>query len=550
MFNLLDNNYHYQYYLEKYLGASVVSTTIVKHVYPLHAVFKLTPLVMAIALISPFNVKASDAKPMVLETEQEQVQRHQFHRDHVLGTSLDVLITGVSKQEAKTALNAIETEISRLDKILSVWRDDSEISQLNREKNIQASPELFEVIAACEKMRTQTCGAFDARLGELIAMWENSQGIHSVDAQTRNQIIDELDKNAVTLDAEAQTISINSAVKFAPDALAKGYIIDRALSVARQEVPSIQGLLIDLGGDMRVWGQSPRAISQVSTAQKGWSIGVQDPFMHFDNAEPSQVLTLQDQAIAFSGQGYRHLAGQTHLFDPKSGQPLQHVEQCVVVGSCAADADALATALAAMTPAEGLELIEALVGYESQLTTADGQIFQSSGWNNLVLSQTAANIQKVSSASSAKWPTGYQAIIDFSVPKLEVEKYRAPYVVVWVTDKDKKLVRTLAVWGKDEKWINTNYVWWRRYGRQLPNLDAVAKPSRQPGNYKLAWDGKDDNGKAVRSGQYQLHVETAREHGDHSYQTIDFEVKAKASQHNLDAQKEIGTVKLNFHKVN
>ncbi|MNT69039.1 flagellar basal body rod modification protein [compost metagenome] len=133
---------------------------------------------------------------------------------------------------------------------------------------------------------------------------------------------------------------------------------------------------------------------------------------------------------------------------------------------------------------------------------------------------------------------------------MDVEKYRAPYVSVWVTDANKQIVRTLAVWGKDEKWINSNYVWWRRYGRQMPNLDAVAKPSRQPGQYKLAWDGKDETGKAVAAGKYLIHIETSREHGEHSYQTFDLDVKAKGSNQILPAQKEIGAVKLNFQKVN
>ncbi|WP_227591345.1 DUF2271 domain-containing protein [Acinetobacter shaoyimingii] len=523
-------------------------STTVKNFYPLRAVSRLTPLVMAIALISPFSAHATEAQS-ANQLDQAQLQSHQFHQDHVLGTSLDVVITGVSKQQAKTAYKAIESEIARLDKILSTWRDDSEISQLNREKNIQASPELFEVIAACETMRHQTCGAFDARLGQLIALWEKSQGIQKLDQNTRAQVIAQLDQNSVSLDQDSKTIAIDSAVKFAPDAYAKGYIIDRALAVAREKVPAIQGLLVDIGGDMRVWGQAPNKQNQTAD-QQGWSIGVQSAFNHFDNVAPDQVLNLKDQAIAFSGKGYRNLAGQSHLLDPKTGAPLQQVEQCVVVGQCAAQADALATALAAMTPSEGLELIDALVGYESKLTTADGQVFQSNGWNNLVHTQSQADMLNIASSSSAKWPAGYQAVLDLNIPKLDVEKYRAPYVVVWVTDKDKKIVRTLAVWGKDEKWINTNYVWWRRYGRQMTSLDAVAKPSRQPGNYKLAWDGKDDHGKPVAAGQYQVHIETAREHGDHSYQTINLDVKAKPSAQTLAAQKEIGTLKLNFQKVN
>ena len=231
--------------------------------------------------------------------------------------------------------------------------------------------------------------------------------------------------------------------------------------------------------------------------------------------------------------------------------PLQQVEQCVVVGSCAADADALATALAAMTPSEGLELIEALMDYEAKVTLTDGQVYQSSGWNSLVQTPQHAEMRTVAAGqSSAKWPAGYQAIIDLTIPKIAVEKYRAPYVSVWVTDANKKIVRTLAVWGKDEKWINSNYVWYRRYGRQMPNLDAVAKPSRQPGHYKLAWDGKDETGKAVAAGQYLIHIESSREHGEHAYQTFNLDVKAKGSNQTLPAQKEIGTVQLNFQKVN
>ena len=514
----------------------------VKKLDPARAAFRLTPLVMALALISPMSLHAAEQKSVDGQFEQEETQTHRFHRDYVIGTSMDVVVTGVSKQDAKTALEAIESEIAQLDKKLSIWREDSEISALNKNKEAEVSPELFEVIAACESWRNKTCGAFDARLGQLITLWEKSQGIVELDQEAHAQVLNLLKPDSVSLDASKQKISVDDAVSFAPDGYAKGYIIDRAMVAARAKVPSVEGLLIDIGGDIRVWGSAPQ--------KDGWAIGVQDAFNHHDLAVPTDVLKLKDQAVAFSGQGYRSLAGQSHLLDPKTGMPLQHVEQCVVVGTCAADADALATALAAMTPAEGLELIEALVGYEAKLTMSNGATYQSAGWNGLLQNPSAEpEMMTVAAGSSAKWPSGYQATIDLTIPKLNVEKYRAPYVSVWVTDANKKLVRTLAVWGKDDKWINSNYVWWRRYGRQMANLDAVAKPSRQPGNYKVVWDGKDDQGKAVAAGQYIVHIETSREHGDHSYQMMNLDVKAKASSHNLPAQTEIGSVKMNFQKT-
>ena len=503
--------------------------------------FRFTPLVMALALISPIQAFATDTQQGLDQTQEAATQTHRFHRDHVIGTSLDVIVTGVSKEDAKSALAAIQAEIAQLDQKLSIWRDDSEITALNKNKQAQVSPELFDVIAACETWRDKTCGAFDARLGQVIALWEKAQGIVQPEEVARVAITNQMNPSAIELATESREVQLAPTVSITPDAYAKGYIIDRAMLAARTQVPAIEGLLVDLGGDMRVWGDAPQ--------KSGWNIGIQDAFEHHDLAVPSQVLKLTDHAVAFSGQGYRDVNGQSHLLDPKTGMPLQHVEQCVVVGQCAADADALATALAAMQPAEGMALIEALIGYEAQLTMTNGDRYQTTGWSTLVQSNQNSEMLSVAQAASAKWPAGYQAVIDLTIPKVATDKYRAPYVSVWVTDANKKIVRSLAVWGKDERWVNSNYVWWRRYGRQMINLDAVAKPSRQPGNYKLAWDGKDDHGKPVAAGKYIVHIETSREHGGHSYQTMDLDVKSQASHQQLPAQTEIGAVKMNFQKT-
>lgn len=503
--------------------------------------FRLTPLMAALAL-SVCPLQPLWAEPAAVSVQTPQTAHYRFHQDHVLGTSLDVVVAAPSETQARQAFAAILQEVNRLDQILSVWRTDSEISALNQTQHTQVSPELFEVIAACEAWRHQTCGAFDARLGQVLTLWEQQQQIVRLAPTELHDLLQQIQASSISLDPEQHTISKDAAVQFAPDAYAKGYIIDRALVSAQQTVPELQGLLIDIGGDIRVWGQSPQA--------RGWQIGVRDPLVRADNTLPSQVLTLNDQAIAFSGKGARELAGQSHLIDPQTGTPLNQIEQCVVVGTCAADADALATALAALSPADGLQLIEQLVGYEAQMISQTGQIYQSSGWHNLLSTpDSQPRLHNTASDSSASWPAGYQAKLDLVIPKINVDKYRAPYVSVWVTDAQKKIVRTLAVWGKDQKWIDSNYVWWRRYGRQMDNLDAVAKPSRQPGQYSMMWDGKDEKGQSVAAGKYLIHIETSREHGEHTYQTFELDVAPTASTQNLPAKAEIGALRLSFQRV-
>ena len=283
--------------------------------------FRFKPLMLAFALLSPLHAFAADSPNNLAEPQQVEQQQHYFHRDHVLGTSFDVVLTGISTSDAQHAFNAMLEEIASLDKKLSIWRADSEISALNQQKSAEVSPELFEVIAACETWRNKTCGAFDARLGQLIGLWEESQGIMQPDESARVAITNQLNPNSVSMNQETQQITLDQATAIAPDGYAKGYIIDRAMMAARQAVPTLEGVLVDIGGDMRVWGESPK--------KSTWSIGVQDAFNHHDLAVPSEVLSLTDHAVAFSGKGYRDVNGQSHLLDPKTGLALQHVEQCL-----------------------------------------------------------------------------------------------------------------------------------------------------------------------------------------------------------------------------
>src|SRR5665213_2172855 len=92
-----------------------------------------------------------------------------FHVDHVLGTSLDIIAVAGEEGIAALSAAAAQSEIDRLDPILSGWREDSELQALNSSAAMTASPDLYDVIAATEKWRVATGGAFSARLGHLEA---------------------------------------------------------------------------------------------------------------------------------------------------------------------------------------------------------------------------------------------------------------------------------------------------------------------------------------------------------------------------------------------
>jgi FAD:protein FMN transferase len=417
--------------------------------------------------VSPAAWRALLAGGAALAPATADAQVFRLHQPHVLGASLDLAVVTDDPAAALMAARAARAEIDRLDTVLSRWRPDSLLSRGG------SSEELDAVIAEADRWRAVTGGAFDARRGG-------------------------------TLDL---------------DGIAKGYVIDRALEAARR-APGVQGLMVDIGGDLRVWGHSP--------GPGGWRVGVAAPSRLQDNAEPSQVLRLTDGALAFSGPGLRG----PHILK-HDGAP--SLVSATAFAPTAIEADALSTALCAMPPMEGLTLVERLEGAEAVLIDADGRRHASAGWARL------AEPKLILAQAPSAWPAGFDLTVDYEIPRQSNARAQPPYLVVWVTDAAGTPVRTLLVMGKDERFIDENFIWWRRIGRALAGgVDALAKPTRPPGRYSLVWDGRDDKGRPAPQGHYTVHIEASREHGMHGYQTLEVTLGAQSASVDAPGDEELG----------
>ena len=482
---------------------------------------RLAPLLAGVAALA--LVAQARAAPASADGAGADV--HRFHADHVLGASLDVTVVGASATEAARAAAAAQAEIARLDAVLSGWRADSALAALNAGGAAHA-PELLEAAAHAERWRALTGGAFDPRLGEVAA------GRRAGDAARVRAALAAL--------AAAPGPALDGAGRLAPgvaldlDGAGKGYVIDRALAAARAAAPGARGLLLDLGGDLRAQGEGPNG--------GAWRVGLAR-----GGAETAEaVLRLPERggAVAMSGAGERDLLDawgrpQSHLTFAVDGAPAPRLARAAVLAPCAADADALATALCLMLPSEGLALAEGLPGVEAQVTGADGVARATSGWAGR--SEPAPRL--IRAAAPAGWPAGQAVTVTYEVPKIAAPKYYAPYLVIWITDANHDLVRTLTLLGQKPRYLESNYVWWRRYGRSLPNVDALAKPTRAPGRYTATWDGATDAGGRAPAGRYTVHVEAARQDGGHTYETLEVTVGAGGSVAVAQPKDELGALK-------
>lgn len=461
-----------------------------------------------------------------------------FHFDHVLGTSLDMVALAPDETSALMAVTAARHEIARLDGLLSDWRADNQLAALNRGESLAPSPELVQVLAQCEHWRGVTGGAFDCRTGGALRLWRQAAEGGAMDRSALEQAI--ADSRRPLLAADLRAGRLPAGMRVTVDGFAKGYVIDAAMAAARRASPGVRGLMIDIGGDLRCWGQSPD--------QGDWRIGVAEAH-EADNAHPAQVLRLADRALASSGRGARDLQVEgcavSHTLSPASGQPVAAVRSATVVARSAAEADALSTAFMVMAPDRALQLANRLDGVEAHITGSDGLRHVSEGWSALV----APEPKLIRARNGAPAATAAKAIgldLTYTVPKIEAEPYHAPYVVMWVTDENRKLVRTLLVLGVKPKWAPENFIWWRRYGRLDPQvLDSVGRATRLPGRYSVHWDGKDDSGAVAAPGKYIVHIEAAREKGGHTYQTIDLDLSGAGTKA-LPAKDEMGAVELKY----
>jgi thiamine biosynthesis lipoprotein ApbE len=461
-----------------------------------------------------------------------------FYHENVMGTSLELRVRATDEAAARGAEDLVLRRIDRLAAIFSGYDPTSEFSrwQSGRRQGVKPSTELLEVLRASDDWRTRTAGAFDPRVEALSRVWAA--------CARRDRLPDagELDRAralmadpAWRLDPIRGTAERLSDCPLSLNGIAKGYMVERACDAAMGEVPGVTGVMLNVGGDLRVRGDIEGAI------------GVAAPWADSESSEPLCIIEVKDRSVATSGNSQRgfRIGGRwySHIFDPRSGRPVERVAAATVVAERSIDADAFAKACNVLEPEECLRLARTLPGIEFLIVEKDGRTRRSDGWHRYerprpgLLAAAGPDGKPAGDTPAAKkageatpWPKDFELVVNFEInrPPSEAGRYRRPYVVVWVEDKDGNLVRTVSLWvsmggAGPFQWMPDLKRWYladeerkKRDNKEL--FFTIARPTRQPGKYRVIWDGKDDHKRQLPAGEYTIWIEAAREHG--TYQDI------------------------------
>lgn len=452
-----------------------------------------------------------------------------FYHDQILGTSLEIQVEAEQASEATAAETRILKEIERLSNVFSTYDANSEFSrwQKDAKQPTKIASELFTMLEASEKWNAQSGGAFQPGAEAISRIWKNGEKQNQLPSpEALNAVVATAQQKHWKLDAEAKTATRLSDCPLTLNAVAKGAIVEWA-SKAGMESGSVQGLIVNLGGDLRVCGS---AVQQVR---------ITDPRSDAVNAETIETIFVADRAVATSGNYRRGFQiGEkwfSHIIDPRTGKPAGHIASATVVAASSADADALATICNVLSVAESMALVESMDNAECFLVTTDGQQHRSRGWHELAsprlfrfVSSPALLAQAEGDKDAAKAkPELLELEVKFELDRPKGGQYRRPYVAVWIEDKDEFPVRTALLFmttkSPGPRWHRDLLRWYRNDAeRKLADgtdlIGTIAGATRNPGEYKALFDGLDDAGKPLKPGKYTLFIEVAREHG--TYQLI------------------------------
>lgn len=240
----------------------------------------------------------------------------------------------------RVARNALD-EADRLEQQLTIFRDGSEVSGVNRNAAfgpVGVEPSLFELLLLCQEIYRDTAGAFDITSGPLSRCWGflKRQGrVPEPEEVAKARSLVGGDK--LLLDTESRTVRFECpGVEINFGSIGKGYALDRLAARMRRRV---QTALLSAGSS------SMRAIGGGERGHGGWIVGVRHP-RHKDRR--LAVLRLRDCAMSTSGseeQFFEHDGKRYgHIIDPRTGLPAERVSGVTVVAPSAAITDALATA--------------------------------------------------------------------------------------------------------------------------------------------------------------------------------------------------------------
>lgn len=261
------------------------------------------------------------------------------------------------KRERDDLQRRIEQRLGEIDLALSNYRDDSELSRLNRApvgKWVDLNRDLYAVLKASEQISQISEGRFDVTVAPLVNLWGFGPIKKAEVIPSDTEIAPAkatIDYRYLELDISTARVRKKRELEIDVNAIAQGYTVDQLADVL--SAAGCADFMAEVGGELRLAGRNPD--------NKLWQIGIEKPSEDLIGAQ--EVLAVTGVGVTTAGdyREYFEKDGQrySHTIDPRTGRPITHrLASVTVIATSATLADGYDTVLEVMGPEEGFRFAE------------------------------------------------------------------------------------------------------------------------------------------------------------------------------------------------
>lgn len=290
----------------------------------------------------------------------------------IMGTRCVVELWSVDRNAGERAIEAVFDEFRRIDRAMSTYKPDSEISAVNARAArapVRVSRELYDLVATSLEYSRLTRGAFDITYASVGYLYDYRARVHPDDAKIA-AALPGIDWRHVELLPQRTAIRFRRpGVRIDLGGIAKGYAVDRGIEVLRRL--GIDRAMVNAGGDTRIIGDR---------FGRPWIVGIRHPD---DENRVALRLPLTDVALSTSGDYERYFEEDGvryhHILDPATGQSARKVRSVTIIAATATRSDALTKSVFVMGAREGIEFIDTLGDVDAIAIDPEGKVYYSRG---------------------------------------------------------------------------------------------------------------------------------------------------------------------------
>lgn len=291
----------------------------------------------------------------------------------LMGSRWQFSIVAADSVTAEKSIDTVITEISRIENLISDWKPETQVSQINSYAGIRAvkvDQEVFELTKRAIALSKLTNGAFDISFAAMDRIWKFDGSMTEMpSAENIRKSVEKVGYQNIILDSINCTIFLKEkGMKIGFGSIGKGYAADKGRELMLRK--AIKAGIVNGSGDISAWGKQLNG--------KDWSIGITNPMK---NDKLIATLALKDASVVTSGSYEKFVSFNgrrySHIINPATGYPSEGIISVTIFGPSTELANGYSTSIMVLGKDAGLGMMKKFSEYRYILITDEGEVFSS-----------------------------------------------------------------------------------------------------------------------------------------------------------------------------